>query len=275
MTVISSSGPLPQLPPTASAPHAVSDATACSGRDAHHRVAARVEGHRGDQGDPGRHAPDALDGGLDLGQVGHRLDPDEVDATGHERGSLLGEDVDRLVVVERPGRGEDRAARTDVAGDQRVATGRIDLAAQEDRGGLVELGDAVLEAVQAEPHPVATERVGHEDLRPGVEVAAMDPADDVRLGQVPDLGRVAEHQAVGEEHRAHRAVGEDRPVGGDQLAPALARGPAIGAPSLLDPGECRGIERFRLDRRAVKDPAWSHLGVPLMVGDRTSVPPGP
>ena len=81
-----------------------SDATACSGRDAHHRVAAGVERHRRDERDAGRHAADALDGGLDLGQVGHRLDPDEVDAAGHQRGRLLGEDVDRLVVVERPGR---------------------------------------------------------------------------------------------------------------------------------------------------------------------------
>ena len=50
-------------------------------------------------GDPGRDPADALDGGLDLDQVGHRLDPDQVDATGHERRRLLGEDVDRLVVA--------------------------------------------------------------------------------------------------------------------------------------------------------------------------------
>ena len=238
-------------------------------------MAAGVEGHRRDQRDAGRHATDALDGGLDLGQVGHRLDPDQVDAAGHERRRLLGEDVDRLVVLERPGRRQDRAARPDVAGDQGVASGRIDLVAQEDRGGLVELGDPVLETVQAEPHPVATERVGHEDLRPGVEVAAMDPPDDVGLRQVPDFGRVAEHQAVGEEHRAHRTVGDDRPVRGDQVAPALARGAAVGAPSLLDPGEGRGIERLGLGRRVLEDPSRSHLGVPLLVGDPTSVPPGP
>ena len=52
-------------------------------------------------GDARRHAPDALDRGLDLAEVGHRLDPDQVDAAGDERRRLLGEDVDGLVVVER------------------------------------------------------------------------------------------------------------------------------------------------------------------------------
>src|SRR6185369_11538445 len=73
-----------------------------------------------------RHATDALDGCLDLLEVGHRLDPDQVDATGHERGGLLGEDVDRLVIVERAGRGEDRTARADIAGHEGIATRGVD-----------------------------------------------------------------------------------------------------------------------------------------------------
>ena len=87
--------------------------------------------------------------------------------------------------------------------------------------------------------------------------------------EVPDFGRVAEHQAVGEEHGAHRTVGDDRPVRGDQLAPALTRGPTVGAPSLLEPGEGRGIEWLWLGRWAVEDPARSHLNVPL-IGRRPS-----
>ena len=76
---------------------------------------------------PGATPADALDGGLDLDEVGHRLDPDEVHAARDERSGLLGEDVDGLVVVERAGRRDDRAAGPDVAGDERVATDRIDL----------------------------------------------------------------------------------------------------------------------------------------------------
>ena len=130
MTVISSSGPLPQLPPTASAPHALSDATACSGETpiiVWPRVSKVIVVIRAMPGETRRTPSMAA---LISRQVGHRLDPDEVDATGDQRGRLLGEDVDRLVVVERAGRREDRAARTDVTGHQRVAAGRVDLAAQ-------------------------------------------------------------------------------------------------------------------------------------------------
>ena len=99
---------------------------------------------------PGRRLADALDGGLDLVEVGHRLDPDEVHAAGDERGRLLAEDVDRDLVVERAERRDDLAARADVAGDEGACRRRRRTSARsEDRGGPVELVDAVREAVQA------------------------------------------------------------------------------------------------------------------------------
>ena len=125
MTGMSSSGPLPQLPPIASAPQAARCRDRVLGGDAHHRVAARVEGHRRDEGDARGGLADALDGGLDLVEVGHRLDPDDVDATGDQRRGLLAEDVDRLVVVERAERRHDLAARADVAGHERRAAGGV------------------------------------------------------------------------------------------------------------------------------------------------------
>ena len=57
---------------------------------------------------------------------------------------------------------------------------------------------------------------------PGVEIAALDAPDDLGLGQVPDLGRVAELEPVLEEHGAHRAVGHDRAAVLEQLAEAGA-----------------------------------------------------
>ena len=222
MTPSSSSGPLPQLPPTASAPHARRATTACSGETpiiVWPRVSKVIVAMSGIAGATRRTPSIAA---LISLEVGHRLDPDQVHAAGHERGRLLGEDVDRLVVVERAERGHDLAARADVAGHERAwPPAGVDLGAEEDRGGPVELVDAVLEAVQPEPEAVAAERVGEQDPRTGLEVAAMDPADDLGLGQVPDLGRVAELETGREEHRAHRPVGEDRSALVEQGLPAL------------------------------------------------------
>ena len=96
---------------------------------------------------PGRDATNALDRRLDLRQVGHRLDPDEVHASGDERLGLLGEEVHGVVVVEGPGRGHDGPARSDVPGDEGLATIRVHLGAKQDGRRLVEFGDPRVEAV--------------------------------------------------------------------------------------------------------------------------------
>ena len=92
------------------------------------------------------------------------------------------------------------------------------------------------------PQPVAAERVGQQDARAGVEVAALDAPDDVRVGQVPDLGRIAELEAGREQHRAHRAVGEDR-------AALVEHGAEAGAGSAAVDGQTGGAvgERDRVD----------------------------
>src|SRR3990170_1780534 len=82
---------------------------------------------------------------------------------GHECRRLLGEDVNRLPVVERTDGRHDRPAGTDVSGHERVTAGGLDLGSEEDRRRLVQLGDSTIEAMEAEPEPVAAERVRHED----------------------------------------------------------------------------------------------------------------
>ena len=188
----------------------------------------------------------AFDGGLDLVEVGHRLDPDEVHPAGDQRGRLLPEDIDGDLVVERAEWGDDLAARPDVAGDERRAARGVDLRAGEDRGGPVQLVDALAQAVEPEAQTVATERVGHDDLRPGGEIAALDAPDHLGLGEVPDLRRIAELQPVGEEHGPHRAVGHDRGAVGQQVAELLARLAALDRSSCLRVGkrvEIDGLER--------------------------------
>ena len=170
----------------------------------------------------GRGAPDALDSGRDLGEVRHRLDPDHIDAARDQLAGLLLERADRVVALERAERRHDQARRADVPRHQRIAPGGIHLGAQEDRGGPVELGDAVLEVVQREPVAVRAERVGEHDPRTRVEVAAVDAPDDVGVREVPDLGRVAELEPGREQLGPHRAIGEDRRAAVEELLPAGA-----------------------------------------------------
>ena len=169
-----------------------------------------------------RRPPDALDRRRDLGQVGHRLDPDQVDAAGDQLARLLLE-----CVIASSRSSVPRGAMIRPLGPMSPATSAVPPAAftsarQDHGGGPVQLRDPVLVAVQRQPVPVPTERVREQDPRAGLEVAAVDPPDDLGLAQVPDLGRVAELEAGREEHRAHRPVGEDRAALGQEVAEALA-----------------------------------------------------
>src|ERR1700690_15266 len=66
------------------------------------------------------------------------------------------------------------AAGTDTPADQGPVAGRFDLGPQEDRRGLIQLGDSRFEVMEAQSHAVAAERVGQQDPRTGLEIAALD-----------------------------------------------------------------------------------------------------
>ena len=190
--------------------------------DAHHGVAARIERHRRDDRNCRCGLSDALDRSADLLEIGHRLNPDDVHATGDQGGRLLGKDIDGLVEIEAPERHHDRAGRADVAGHQGVGPGGLDLGSEQQCRHLVELRNAVLVAVQAHTKAIAAERVGQHDAGTGVEIAPMNTPDHVRLGQVPELGRITELETGREQHGAHGAIGERRCAGVQNRVPAGA-----------------------------------------------------
>ena len=72
----------------------------------------------------------------------------------------------------------------------------------------------------------------------------MDPPDELRLADVPRLGRIAELQAGREQHRAHGAVGDDHRIRIDQREPGLGLG------AIVD-GAARGDVRERRPDRPV------------------------
>ena len=71
----------------------------------------------------------------------------------------------------------------------------------------------------------------------------MDPADEVRLGDVPDFRRIAELEARGEEHRTHRAIGQDDRILREHRLPRFAGDAAAGRPARLDVREGGRVER--------------------------------
>ena len=180
------------------------------------------------------HFLDGDDRGLRVQRVEDRLEQQDVGAAVDQAADLVG--VGRAHLVERHraerrvvdvGRDRERAVgRADRAGDEpgllrrapRVLVGRL---AREPRGGDVDVVDVRLEPVVRLRDGVAVERVGLDDVRAGLEVLAVDAADDVGPRQHEHVGVALEvvrmigepraaivglAQRVALDHRAHRAV---------------------------------------------------------------------
>jgi hypothetical protein len=164
-------------------------------RESHHRAAGSVERAR----DGVRHA--GVDrgtcGGAELFDRRHRLDPDHVGATGDQRVDLLAKDRHRVVLAERAEGLEQLAGGSDGSRD-------------DDRVRCVvgELRDAPFGAVQPEPAAGSAERVGEDDLGPGVHEALMQFHDAFRVLRVPQLRRVAGFEAHAEVVGPGGAVGQ-------------------------------------------------------------------
>ena len=140
----------------------------------------------------------------------HRLDGEDVHAALGQRLGLLAERRLVLLVghalVEGIVLGQP-AGRPDGAGH--VASRRRRGSGQP-RALLVQLARAITDLILVELEPGASERVGLDDVAAGVEVALMDPADDVGVGVVPQLGAGAVQEPGGEEHGAVPAVEDER-----------------------------------------------------------------
>ena len=178
-----------------------------------------------------------VDRGLGVEGVEDRLDEEHVGAAVDEAAGLLEVGLDELVVGDVAGPGV-----VDVGGDGCRAVRRaeraqhparpvgralghgVGLGARERRGGDVQLVGEVLQAVVGERDALRVEGVGLEEVGARLEVGAVHPADDLRLGDRQQVvvallvvGVVGEPlpavvglgQAVPLDHRAHRPVEDE------------------------------------------------------------------
>ena len=130
-------------------------------------------------------------------------------AAGRQPAGLLGEQLDGLVVGQRAERLHQLAGRAHAPQRQHAVLVRH--LARDPRARLVQLVDAILEAMERQARAGAAERVGRQQVRAGVGVRGMDDAKPVRVLDVPDLGRRPGHQPGGLQHGADRSVAQHRP----------------------------------------------------------------
>jgi hypothetical protein len=210
----------------------------------------RATGGVGDgPGDDDRPAPRILleqrlageDRRLGVEGVEDRLDEQQVGAALDEAAGLLEVGGDELVVgdvalarvVDVRGDGRRAVRRAEGAGDVARPVGRalghrVALGARDPGGGEVHLVGELDHVVVAQADRVGVEGVGLDEVGAGREVLAVDAGDDVGRGedqQVVVAAQVA--RPVGEavaaevllgepvplDHRAHRAVEDEDPVG--------------------------------------------------------------
>ena len=165
----------------------------------------------------------------------HRLDPRDVGAAGDERLDLLGERLERVGLGELAERLEERARRSDRAGDHHRALGGLGHLAGELGGALRELADPGLGAVEREPVAVAAEGVGQDDVGARVDEPAVQVLDPVGVVDVPELGRLARRRGPSRSswcrwrrrraaHPWWRGARRDRRACRDRSAAAPGRG---------------------------------------------------
>ena len=156
-----------------------------------------VEGHRDKDGQVGV----LLGGeqrGLRLGEVGHRLDDEEVGPGRIGRAHLLGKELVGIVEGERAHGLQERTGRSDVGCHVACArcAGTTDGRGKDfvNRRGLAELG------------AVGTKGVGGDHLGACRHVRGVDLGDLLRVGQAQELGDLSCRQATSLQLRAHGTV---------------------------------------------------------------------
>ncbi len=174
-------GPPEQLTPITSAPLSAQRLRHPGGRIAQQGAVVAGEGHRGHH----RQVADLAggrDGFAQLVQVAEGLQDQQIRPGLGQGRDLLGEGLAGLLGLDAAERRQAHPQRADVAGHQHLPEGRHRHPARQLHPGPVDLGDLVLQAVRGQLVAVGAEGVGLDDLRPGLDVRAVDLRHQRRAG---------------------------------------------------------------------------------------------
>ena len=226
------------------------------GRGAKEGPAVRFERHGGEDGQVAVLFR-GEDRGLDLCQVGHGLDDDEVATCCLRRTDLLGEVAVRLVERHGPQRAKQGPQRADVSGDI-AGAGRTRAAHRS--------GEDVLDRCRTvELEGVGAKGVGGDDLAAGGDVGRVDLGDGVRVGEAEQFGEGTCFETGRLEHGSHASIEQQVTTAFENGAQVLVRdtqriqgagrvcvgavGDGHGGPNVMAPGRAvrarRGQARCR------------------------------
>ncbi len=146
------------------------------------------------------------DRGADLVDVAEGLEHDEVDSAVDQRARLLREKFLRLVHSGLAPWLDANAERADRTGDPGLVFRGI---ARDARALEIDRVYLLSEAEVTQLDAIGAEGVGLDHVRAVADVGLMDLGDEVGLGEVQLVEGAIEEDALGIEHRAHRAVADE------------------------------------------------------------------
>jgi len=144
--------------------------------------------------------------GADLVDVTEGLEHEEINAALDKGAGLLGEILLSLVYPGLPPGLDANTERTNRARDPGLLFGGT---ARQPRTLEIDREHLIRQAEVAQLDPIGAEGVGFDHVRAVADVGLMDLADEIRLGEVQLVERAIEEDALGIEHRAHRAVADE------------------------------------------------------------------
>lgn len=191
----------------------------------------------------------------------HGFDPRDIGTTVEQTSDLVGERGDGIVVVECPHRFEELAGGADRAGHDHRPRRRIGHPPRQLRSTLRQFVRASLCVVQLQAVRVAAERVGEDDVGPGIDELLVQAHHVVGSVVRPELGRFTGAEAGDHVVGAGGTVGQQHPPGGEKIGERSTHRPQ-GYPQRIRPprGRCA---------RAPRASAWRAHRWP-----RSSPPPG-
>ena len=124
----------------------------------------------------------------DLGQIGERLQEDQVHACLNQRADLDFEGGGGLFRRDASEGSQAHAQRPNRSRDIHVFPKHgVDHAAGQLNAGAIDLGALVLHITFAQLEDVGTERIGFDDLRATLDIMAVDIRHRARIGQVEQI----------------------------------------------------------------------------------------